>query len=140
MYRVQDNLGGEGSERNGEGERWTAIQWFEQECEFLFKLRHPNLVQYLGLCRDPDTTLPVILMELMADNLTHNLKTPGPIPFHIQANICHDVAQALSFLHSSGIIHKNLCSNNVLLTDDGRVNVTEILKAFCFPPWLYRTS
>ena len=119
MYRIPDK------EEMGEGERWTKIRWFEQESEFLFKLRHPNLIQYLGLCRDPDTSLPVILMELMVDNLTHYLRTPGPIPYHIQVNICHDVARALSFLHSSNIVHKNLCSNNVLLTDNGKAKVTD---------------
>ena len=124
MYRISDKQEGEDSER-GKGERWTIIRWFEQESEFLFKLRHPNLLQYLGLCRDPDTGLPVILMELMVDNLTHYLKTPGPIPYHVQVNICCDVAQALSFLHSSNIIHKNLCSNNVLLTNSDGAKVTD---------------
>ena len=124
MYRIPDKQGGENSER-GEGERWTTIRWFDQESEFLFKLRHPNLLQYHGLCRDPDTGLPVLLMELMMDNLTHYLKTPGPIPYHIQVNICCDVAQALSFLHSSNIIHKNLCSNNVLLTNNDGAKVTD---------------
>ena len=126
MYRIPDKQQGESEDsERGKGERWTIIRWFEQESEFLFKLRHPNLLQYLGLCRDPHTGLPVILMELMVDNLTHYLRTPGPIPYHIQVNVCHDVAQALSFLHSSNIIHKNLCSNNVLLTNSDGAKVTD---------------
>lgn len=126
MYRIQDKQGGESEDSGrGEGEKWTIIRWFKQESEFLYKLRHPNLVQYLGLCRDPDTGLPVILMELMVENLTHHLRTLGPIPYHVQVNICRDVARALSFLHSSNIIHKNLCSNNVLLTNNGGTKVTD---------------
>ena len=37
---------------------------FEQECEFLSAIRHPNIVQYLGVYQDPDTGLPALLMEL----------------------------------------------------------------------------
>ena len=62
------------------------------------------------------TCLPVLLMELMDDSLTHFLESSTqPIPYHIQINICHDVSLALSFLHSNKIIHRDLSSNNVLL-------------------------
>ena len=97
-------------------EHRLPIRRFEQECEFLSAVRHPNIVQYLGMFRDPSTHLPVLLMELMDDSLTHFLESSRqPVPFHIQVNICHDVALALSHLHSNGIVHRDLSSNNVLL-------------------------
>ena len=98
---------------------------FERECEFLNAIQHPNIIQYLGIYRDPDTALPVLLMELMDDSLTHFLESsPLPIPYHIQVNICHDITRALSFLHANNIIHKNLSSNNVLLIGT-RAKVTD---------------
>ena len=99
---------------------------FEQECEFLSTIRHPNIVQYLSIYRDPDTGLPVLLMELMDKNLTYFLEiSPQPIPYHIQVNICHDITLALSFLHSNNIIHRDLSSNNVLLISNVRAKVTD---------------
>ena len=60
---------------------FRLMQRFEQECEFLSDIRHPNIVQYLGTLRDPDTGLPVLLMELMDESLTHFLEqTQDPLP------------------------------------------------------------
>ena len=101
-------------------------QRFEQECEFLSTIRHPNIVQYLGLCQDPYTQLPVLLMELMDDSLTHFLESSlQPLPYHIQVNVCHDVALALSFLHSNDIVHRDLSSNNVLMFNNIRAKVSD---------------
>ena len=100
---------------------------FEQECDFLSTIRHPNIVQYLCLYRNPDTGLPALLMELMDDSLTHFLESSTqPIPYHIQVNICHDITLALSFLHSNSIVHRDLSSNNVLLIGNAvRAKVTD---------------
>ena len=103
------------------------VERFEKECEFMSALRHPNIVQYLGLVRDSDTGLKVLLMELMDISLTHFLeKSTQLIPYHIQVNICHDITLALSFLHSNNLIHRDLSGNNVLLTKDAtRAKVTD---------------
>ena len=107
-------------------EHRLPMRRFEQECEFLSTIRHPNIVQYLGICRDPDTGLPALLMELMDDSLTHFLESsPHPIPYHIQVNVCHNVTLALSFLHSNGIIHRDLSSNNILLRGNVLAKVTD---------------
>ena len=63
---------------------------------------------------------------MMDDSLTHFLESsPQPIPYHIQVNICHDITLALSFLHSNGIVHRDLSSNNVLLIGNVRAKVTD---------------
>ena len=109
-----------------EREHRLPMRRFEQECEFLSTIRHPNIVQYLGIYQDPDTGLPALLMELMDDSLTHFLESsPRPIPYHIQVNICRDITVALTFLHSNDIIHRDLSSNNVLLISNVRAKVTD---------------
>ena len=107
-------------------EHRLPIRRFEQECEFLNTIRHPNVIQYLAMYQDPDTGLPVLLMELMDESLTHFLETATrSIPYHIQVNICHDIALALMFLHANGIVHRDLSSNNVLLISNVRAKVTD---------------
>ena len=113
-------------ETNDPGTR-KIMERFEQECQFLSGVRHPHIVQYLGVSRDPESGLPVLLMELMDSSLTRFLEqSEEQLPFHTQVDICHDIALALAYLHSNGIIHRDLSSNNVLLIGPGnRAKVTD---------------
>ena len=103
------------------------VERFDQECTFLKMIKHPNIVQFLGTVRDPRSRRLVLLMELMDESLTRFLeRSTGPLPYHTQLNICHDVALALAYLHTNGIIHRDLSSNNVLLIGEGsRAKVTD---------------
>ena len=111
---------------NDPGER-KFVEQFEQECRFLRMIKHPNIVQFLGTVRDPQSQRLALLMELMDESLTRFLeRSTGPLPYHTQLNICHDVALALAYLHSNDIIHRDLSSNNVLLIGEGiRAKVTD---------------
>ena len=100
---------------------------FEQECRFLSEIRHPNIVQYLGVAEDEVSGLPILLMELMDDSLTHFLEqSEEPLAYHVQVNIGHDIALAVAFLHLNRIVHRDLSSSNVLLIGAGsRAKVTD---------------
>ena len=99
---------------------------FQEECRLLSLARHPNIVQYLATYCDPETRLPVLLMELCNESLTRFLeRSPGPVPYHVQLNIGHDIALALVYLHSNGLIHRDLTGNNVLMIAATRAKVTD---------------
>ena len=106
-----------------------VLQKFEQECQFLSNIRHPNIVQYLGYCRDPESGLPILLMELMDESLTGFLERRSPselLPYHVQVNLCLDIALGIAYLHSNAIIHRDLSSNNILLIGEGsRAKITD---------------
>ena len=105
-----------------------TIERLDKESRFLTKMRHPNLIQYLGACHDPDSRQPIVFMELMDESLTHFLGRPEnrlSLPFHLQVNIALDVAQALAYIHFHDIVHCNLSSNNVLLLGSIRAKVTD---------------
>lgn len=101
------------------GER-DIVERFEGECQFLSAVRHPNIVQYLGTITDETSTRPILLMELMDGNLTKLLEraksSSKSVPYCTQISVCYDVSLALSYLHSCGITHRDLSSNNVLLS------------------------
>ena len=103
----------------------TTRRRFEQECHFLNDMKHPHIVEYLGTSHDPDSGLLVLLMELMDESLTHFLeRSQQPLAYHIEVDLCHDIAQALAYIHSKEIIHRDLSGNNVLLLA-GRAKITD---------------
>ena len=107
----------------------VMLDKFEQECQFLLSIRHPNIVQCLDVNRDPKTGQFTLLMELMDENLTSFLARYGAensVPFHLQVNLSRDVCLALNYLHDNGIIHRDLSSNNVLLLAGCRAKITDL--------------
>ena len=109
---------------------YRIVERFQREIDFLSSLRHPNIIQYLGSCQDPESRLPVLFMELMDESLTSFLEQPAsanppPLPLHVQVDIGHDVAQALSHLHHHEVLHRDLSSNNILLIGSRRAKVTD---------------
>ena len=55
------------------------VKQFEQECRFLRMIKHPNIVQFLGTVRDPQSQRLALLMELMDESLTSFLeRSIGP--------------------------------------------------------------
>ena len=98
-----------------------ALMCFEHTCELLTRLRHPNIVQFMGIYFDPaGATIPVLVYEQMSTTLTKCVDKYGVLPAQIGHSVLKDVAMALSYLHgqSPPIAHKALNANNVLLGRD----------------------
>ena len=101
---------------------------FVKECRIMSTLRHPNIVQFLGVCFLPGSQLPALVMERLLTSL-HDLldpetDTPPPpdapkpfFPLSLKCSILDNVACGLAYLHerSPPIIHRDLSARNVLL-------------------------
>ena len=90
---------------------------FLKECTRSSLLSHPNVVQTLGVCYPiPDTKLPWMVMELMEKSVTELVESNVTVDTDKKLSILVDVSQGLEYLHNNDIIHRDLSSNNVLLT------------------------
>ena len=90
---------------------------FVQECRLMSSLRHPHIVQFLGVCFLPGTRLPVLVMERLMMSLGDLLDTNPDVSLATKRSILQDVARGLAYLHSHAppIIHRDLTAKNVLL-------------------------
>ena len=98
------------------------IEKYYNECQLLSNLRHPNIVQFLGICflhTHPTSTanLPVLVMEMLQGSLDDLLENTPDIPLTKKCSILQDVARGLVYLHnrSPAVIHRDLTARNVLL-------------------------
>ena len=100
-------------------ERAKISSRFVEECLQHSRLRHPNIVQMMGVYfPSPQAELPIMVMELMEMSLSSCLENKPNLPITTRNGILMDVARALLHLHNQNppIIHRDLTANNVLLT------------------------
>jgi len=81
-------------------------------------LRHPNIVRFLGIYHAPDARVPSLVMERLHCSLNSLLENNSVVPLGTKLSIINDVALGLRYLHTRNppIIHRDLSSNNVLLS------------------------
>ena len=91
---------------------------FIRECEQSSRLRHPNIVRFFGIYHPPGARVPSLVMERLHCSLTSLLENNPVVPIGTKIWIIKDVALGLRYLHTrnSPIIHRDLSSNNVLLS------------------------
>ena len=96
-----------------------SMKKFSSEVIILAQIRHPNIVEFEGVCQLPGVQLPIILMERLNTNLHSYILDPS------HENLCHtrkicilrDIANGLLHLHSltPPLVHRDLTAKNVLL-------------------------
>ncbi len=102
---------------------------FRNECIILSKLRHPNIVEFIGvhygLRGHTDITL---IMECVSTDLDNFLVVHPNIPLPVKLSILCDVSFGLVYLHEykPPIIHRDLTARNVLVTDRCHAKIADL--------------
>ena len=111
-----------------QGDTSYTVRRFEEECRLLSQVRHPNIVQFIGVHFQEGVPAPILVMEFLHTNLTSCIEQYGILPKEISYSILYDVALGLCYLHrqTPPIIHRDLSSNNVLLTADMTAKISDL--------------
>ena len=108
------------------------ISRFVEECRIMASVRHPNIVQFLGLHIFPNSLHPTLVMEKLAMSLEDLLDEANEkkedMPLSLKASILSDTAKGLVYLHNHRpqIIHRDLTSRNILLTLAMQAKITDL--------------
>ncbi|GAA0160388.1 hypothetical protein Leryth_027248 [Lithospermum erythrorhizon] len=116
---------------------FKRVEQFMNEVEILARLRHQNLVQLFGCTskKSPDLLLvyEYIPNGTVADHLHGKRANSGLLTWPVRLKIAVETADALAYLHSSEIIHRDVKTTNVLLDNDFNVKVADFGLSRLFP-------
>ncbi|KAL9238430.1 hypothetical protein vseg_012851 [Gypsophila vaccaria] len=98
---------------------------FAQEVFIMRKVRHKNVVQFIGACTKPPSLC--IVTEFMSGgsvyDFLHKRKGTFKLPTLIKAAI--DVSKGMNYLHQNNIIHRDLKAANLLMDENEVVKVAD---------------
>jgi len=100
------------------------VERFRREARSVAALSHPNVVTVID--RGEHAGRQFIVFEYVdGENLKQLIQRRGPAPVATALELAIQIAQALSFAHQHGLVHRDVKPQNVLLNGDGRAKVTD---------------
>ena len=111
-----------------------TIERFVSECKLMWKIRHPRIVQFMGLCFFDESDYPVLVMEKLDMNLEGVLESRKNVPFPLILHILQDVTEGLIHLHGHvpPIVHRDLTARNVLVNKASlKAKIADLGNALC---------
>ncbi|HUQ48449.1 MAG TPA: protein kinase [Gemmatimonadaceae bacterium] len=105
--------------------RFDVRERFMREAETSARLNHPNIVQIYSV--DEKDGLAYFVMALIdGPNLGDRVRMTGALPFADARRVLREVADALSYAHRHGIVHRDIKPDNILIDkQSGRAMVTD---------------
>ncbi|KAB2094865.1 hypothetical protein ES319_A02G189200v1 [Gossypium barbadense] len=101
------------------------LREFSQEVFIMRKIRHKNVVQFIGACtRAPN---PCIVTEFMARGSLYDYLHQQRVVFKLPSllKVALDVSKGMNYLHQNNIIHRDLKTANLLMDENQVVKVAD---------------
>ena len=100
---------------------------FVQEARAAGRLSHPGIVAIFDAGEDPETHEPYLVMEYVAGDPLSRILSGGDhkLPLADSLQFANEIAEALDYAHSHGVIHRDIKPANILITEDGRAKIAD---------------
>ncbi|XP_010555207.1 PREDICTED: serine/threonine-protein kinase STY46 [Tarenaya hassleriana] len=98
---------------------------FAQEVFIMRKVRHKNVVQFIGACTKPPHLC--IVTEFMPGGSVYDYlhKQKGIFKLPALLKVAIDVSKGMNYLHQNNIIHRDLKAANLLMDENEMVKVAD---------------
>jgi serine/threonine-protein kinase len=103
----------------------SFVKKFKRESQAAASLSHPNIVSIYDVGQEGD--IYYIVMEYVKGHTLKEIikESGGPLEIERAINIARQVAKALDHAHKNKIIHRDIKPQNILITEDDVVKVTD---------------
>jgi tRNA A-37 threonylcarbamoyl transferase component Bud32 len=101
----------------------TYMQRFHREVEIVSRLEHRNIVPVHDYGEFDGQ--PYIVMRYMPAGSVDDLLRNGPLDFELTEKIIEQIAPALDYAHTKGVLHRDLKPSNILMDDNGDAYLTD---------------
>ena len=98
---------------------------FIKEARVVGQISHPSIVALHDMGIDEASSTPYLVMEYVEGHPLERMLEKGSVPFPRACAWIADIAMALHLAHRKGIIHGDVKPANILVTDEGRVKLTD---------------
>jgi serine/threonine-protein kinase len=109
--------------RSDKGPTSERRERFRREARVAARLNHPAIVQVYDVLAEGD--VDSIVMEAVEGTDLRTLIDGRPLPLERAVVLARDVAEGLAEAHRHGVVHRDLKSENVLVTAAGRAKITD---------------
>jgi serine/threonine-protein kinase len=100
------------------------IKRFQTEAKSLAKFEDPNIVRIYDL-REYEDQWFIVMEYVEGYNLLDIIRQKGAFPLQHAISILRQILTAIGHAHSAGIVHRDLKPNNVMISTDGKVKITD---------------
>ncbi|GME80238.1 unnamed protein product [Ambrosiozyma monospora] len=101
-----------------------VVDTFKAEVDSLKDLDHVNIVQYLGF-EMKDNVYSIFLEYVSGGSVGRLIRDYGKFPQSLSGYLTEQVLQGLSYIHSRGILHRDLKADNLLLETNGICKISD---------------
>ena len=101
----------------------TYMERFKREVDIVSKLEHRNIIPVYDYGEFDGQ--PFIVMRYMPAGSLDDILKDGPLNTDLIYKIVNQIAPALDYAHSKGVLHRDLKPSNVLMDDDGGAFLTD---------------
>ncbi|XP_044747142.1 tyrosine-protein kinase hopscotch [Coccinella septempunctata] len=102
----------------------SSLQDFEREINIMKTLQHPNIIEILGVVRDPEILL---IMEFVPHGSLQSYLKIYKDSLHTKQllNYALDITKGMNYLGQKNIVHRDLAARNILVVDENHIKISD---------------